>query len=148
MADHPRSEVERHFRVWREAVDQRDLDQMARMFAEDARGGNSVFGLFEGRDAIAKFSRDHWPELVPNRSVWQVIDGDRVVNKWRETLPGDPPTGRDYHYDGISEFLYAGSGHWSFMYGLPDVIGLTRVYARWREDGQAELHGEVYPGFT
>ena len=32
------------------------------------------------------------------------------------------------------------------MYGLPDHLGLTRAYARWREDGQAGIHGEVYPG--
>jgi hypothetical protein len=118
---------------------------MAPMLAEDARGGNAVFGLFEGRDAIMRFMK-HWPESVPNRSVWCVIDGSRVVDKWRETLPGRPPDGSDYHYYGISEFIYAGNRQWSFMYGLPDHIGLLRAYARWRKDGYAKTYGELYPG--
>jgi hypothetical protein len=32
------------------------------------------------------------------------------------------------------------------MYGIPDVVGLMRVYAQWRADGQARIYGEVYPG--
>ena len=99
----------------------------------------------EGRDKIMQFMQN-WPEGVPNRSVWHAIDGVRVVNKWRETLPGTPPQHRSYHYDGISEFIYGGGGQWSFIYGLPDQVGLLRVYAQWRRDGQAEIHGEVYPG--
>jgi hypothetical protein len=126
-------------------VDKRDLDAMAAMFTADARGGNSVFGIFEGRDAIMQFM-ERWPESVPNRSLWVAIDGPRVVNKWRETLPGTPPAGSDYHYDGISEFHYAGGGQWNFMYGLPDLAGLRRAYARWKADGHAATHGEIYPG--
>jgi hypothetical protein len=32
------------------------------------------------------------------------------------------------------------------MYGLPDHVGLMHVYSRWRKDGQAGIHGEIYPG--
>ncbi|MBW2233228.1 MAG: nuclear transport factor 2 family protein [Deltaproteobacteria bacterium] len=148
MSDYDRSEIETHFSRWREAVDRHDLDAMASMLTPDARGGNAVFGLSEGRDAVMRFM-DHWPQSVPNRSLWHVIDGARVVNKWRETLPGTPPDDRDYHsyqYDGISELIYAGDQKWNFMYGLPDQVGLMRVYAQWRKDGQATIHGEVYPG--
>jgi len=145
MSDPLRSEIEAHFARWRSAVDERDLERMASMLAVDAQGGNAVFGLFEGHDAIMRFM-DHWPEIVPNRSIWVAIDGQRVVNKWRETLPGDPPDGSDYHYYGISEFLYGGSNEWSYMYGLPDQVGLMKTYARWRADGQHERFGEVYPG--
>ena len=153
-----RAEVEAHFARWREAVDRRDIDAMASMLAADARGGNAQFGLLEGREAVVGFMRERWPETVPNRSVWHAIDGERVVNKWRETLPGQAPSGEPYDYDGISEFIYtraragengvesADEGKWSFMYGLPDVIGLSRVHARWLADGQAEIFGEVYPG--
>ena len=63
-------------------------------------------------------------------------------------MPGTPPQGGSYHYDGISEFSYGGAGEWCFMYGLPDQVGLTRAYAQWRRDGQAEIHGEVYPGMS
>lgn len=145
MSDADRSEVLAHFQRWRAAVDARDLEAMAPMLAEDARGGNAVYGLFEGREKVMEFMQQ-WPESVPNRSLWVAIDGARVVNKWRETLPGDAPDGEAYHYDGISEFHYAGDDQWSFMYGLPDFVGLQRVYARWRADGQEKIHGQVYPG--
>jgi hypothetical protein len=148
MPEFQRNEVEAHFKVWREAVDTRDLDAMGSMLAPDARGGNAVFGIFEGREAMIGFTRDHWPESVPNRSEWHAIDGIRVVNKWRETLPGDPPSTHDYHYYGISEFIYAGSNQWNFMYGLPDVVGLTRVQALWRKDSQEQMFGEIYPGLS
>ena len=148
MSDYDRNEIETHFSRWREAVDQRDFDAMASMLTPDAQGGNAQFGLSKGRDAIMRFMK-HWPESVPNRSVWHVIDDVRVVNKWRETLPGTPPEDRDYddyHYYGISEFIYAGDQKWNFMYGLPDHVGLMRVYAQWRKDGPAAIFGEVYPG--
>ena len=115
------------------------------MFAEDARGGNSVAGIFEGREAIMEFMNS-WPEIIPNRSLWVAIDGVRVVNKWRETLPGTAPKGGGYHYDGISEFIYSGRGQWGFMYGLPDILGLQREYSRWKADGHEAVYGEVYPG--
>ena len=147
MAGFPREEIEAHWKTYRDAVDRRDLDAMAAYFTEDVRGGNAVHGLFEGREALSKWTREHWPESVPNRGVWTAIDGDRVVHKWRETLPGTPPDGAEpYDYFGISEFIYAGDGKWSFMFGLPDVFGLQQVYARWKADGQAAPHGEVYPG--
>ena len=145
MPEFTRAEIEPHFARWRDAVDRHDLDAMAPLLTEDARGGNATFGISEGRDAVMQFML-HWPQSVPNRGLWHAIDGERVVNKWREWLPGKAPDGSEYHYDGISEFIYAGGGQWNFMYGLPDVTGLTRVYARWKQDGQAEIHGEVYPG--
>jgi hypothetical protein len=146
MSDYPRGEVEAHFSNWRGALDERDLVALSQMLSLDARGGNSVFGILEGREAIVDFMTERWPESVPNRGLWVAIDGTRIVHKWRETFPGTPPSGRSYHYDGISEFIYAGDGQWDFMYGLPDVVGLQGTYARWREDGQEKVYGEVYPG--
>ena len=138
MSDPRRDEIERHFARWRDVVDRRDLDAMASMFAPDARGGNAVFGLFDGPEAIIGFARQHWPEAIPNRSVWHVIDGVRVVDKWRETLPGEPSSGSDYDYFGITELLYAGEGKWSYMFGLPDTVGALsrlRALARRRAGG-------------
>jgi hypothetical protein len=144
MSEFPRDEVVQHFRRWRAATDRRDLAAMAPMLAVDAKGGNSYFGILDGRDAIMNFVEKRWPAAVPNRSVWHVIDGARVVNKWRETLPGTPPDGTDYHYVGISEFIYAGNGEWSFMYGIPDAVGLGEVHKRWTADGHAEEYPKLY----
>jgi hypothetical protein len=148
MTRYDRDEIEQHFLRWREAIDHRDFDAMTSMLTPQARGGNSQFGIFEGRDALVQFSRDHWPESVPNTSEWHAIDGTRVVNKWRETLPGKAPENNDYHYYGISEFIYAGANQWDYMYGIPDIVGLMRVHARWRKDGQSDVFGEVYPGMA
>ena len=140
-----RAEIERHFVIWRAATEKRDFDRMATLLSVDARGGNSVFGIMQGREEIVEFIRTRWPAEIPNRSLWVAIDGRRVVNKWCETLPGVQPPGRSYTYEGISEFLYAGEHQWNFMYGIPDVVGLERAYESWREDGQAEIFGELYP---
>ena len=135
MPKYTREEVANPLSKWRQAVDRRDISQMASMLTPDARGGNSEYGIFEGRDAIVKFAEDHWPESVPNRSVWHAIDDCRVVDKRRETLPGEPPSGRDYHYYGISELRYAGSREWNFMYGIPDVVGWYQTAVRSGDEG-------------
>ena len=145
MSSSSRDEIEAHFARWREAVDRRDLGALGQMLSEDVRGGNAIFGISEGRDAVMRFM-ERWPESVPNESLWVVIDGPRVVNKWRETLPGAPPAGVHYHYDGITELHYDGAGRWDFMYGLPDVVALQRAYARWKADGHLATHGDLYPG--
>jgi uncharacterized protein (TIGR02246 family) len=138
-----RAEVEAMFARWRAAVDARDVDAMLSMLTDDAQVGNVVFGLSQGKDAIREFF-SRWPETVPNESVWHAIDGDRVVDKWRECLPGERADGSRYAYFGITESIYAGDGRWRFQLGLPDVTGLQRVYAKWRADGHAETYGELY----
>ncbi len=60
--------------------------------------------------------------------------------------PVNPPNGRDYSYEGISEFIYAGSGKWSFMYGIPDFIGLNRAISQWAEDGHIVKYGQIFGG--
>lgn len=143
--DDLREDVEALFRRWRAALERRDFSAMREMLTPDARGGNAVFGLTEGRDAVIEFSETKWPEEIPNVSVWHAIDGTRLVNKWKETLPGDSPTGEPYDYFGISEFIYAEAGQWNFMYGIPDIAGLMSVHARWRSDDQADRFPQVYP---
>ena len=63
----------------------------------------TVSGTFQGPDAIIQFARDNRPETLPSRSIWHAIDGSRVVNKWLEIPPGEPPAGSDYSYEGITE---------------------------------------------
>lgn len=145
MADQTREAIESLFLRWRRAVESRDFIAMREMLTPDARGGNAIYGVREGRDAVIEFSESNWPASVPNESVWYVIDGARLVNKWKEALPGKSPTGDPYDYFGISEFLYSPSGHWEYMYGLPDVTGLTRVFTRWSEDGNASRFPDVHP---
>lgn len=144
MTDFTREEVSAHFDRWRAATDRRDLDEMQLMLTDDAIGGNCVSGTFKGAQNIIAWSRRAWPEIVPNRSIWHVIDGSRVVNKWFEELPGVPANGVRYTYEGISEFIYAGEGKWNYMYGIPDVFNFNKVYERWMKDGNSEKYGDIF----
>lgn len=144
--DWPRDEVGEAFGRYRAAVDVGDHAAMAEMLSEEGRGGNATFGLFHGRAAYRAFLTDHWLEIIPNASVWQMIEGGRVVNKWVETLPGTPPAGGAYDYFGINEVIYAGDGRFRLMYSVPDLFGLTVVYRRWKADGHHQTYGDIYPG--
>ena len=141
----PRSEVAKAFAAYRAAVDVGDHDTMTAMLTADGRGGNATFGFFHDRDAYRQFLKDCWLEIIPNHSMWQMIGGGRVMNKWCETLPGTPPNGGRYDYFGINEVIYAGDGQFRFMYSLPDQFGLSVLYGRWKADGQHEVYGDIYP---
>lgn len=142
----PRREVADAFAAYRSAVDVADHDTMAGMLSDGGRGGNATFGLFHDRASYRQFLTERWNELVPNYSVWHVVDGGRVVNKWREVLPGTPPGGGRYEYFGINELIYAGERQFRLMYSVPDLFGLTTVYRRWKANGQHGEYGEIYPG--
>lgn len=139
-----REDVERTYSRWRAAVDIRDINTMVSMFTESAKAGNSVYGIVQGETAIRTFL-ERLPEIVPNRTVWHVIDGSRVVEKWRETLPGHRDDGSTYDYYGIAELIYSEEGKWSCLYSIPDIIGLQTVYREWHGDGHHETYGEIYP---
>ena len=142
----PAGEVEEAFARYRTAIDVSDHDTMAALLSEEGRGGNAIYGFFHGRAAYRKFLTECWLEVIPNVSVWHVIEGGRVVNKWRESLPGTTSEGARYDYFGISEIIYAGEGSFRFIYSIPDLFGLNLLYARWKADGQHQTHGDLYPG--
>lgn len=144
--DWPREEVAAAFATYRAAVDTADHDTMAAMLTDDGRGGNATFGFFHDRESYKQFLTEAWLEIIPNYSMWRVIDGGRVINKWCEVLPGDPPDGGRYDYFGINEVIYAGNRQFRLMYSLPDLFGLTVLYRRWMADGQHEKYGDLYPG--
>ena len=144
----PRDEVDKAFGAYRAAVDVGDHEAMVAMFTEDGRGGNSTFGFFRGRETYLQFLKDCWLEIIPNHSMWHVIQGGRVVNRWCEVLPGTPPGGGRYDYFGINELIYGGDGQFRLQYSLPDLFPLTVLYARWKRDGQHERYGDIYPGLA
>ncbi len=143
--DWPRTEVEKAFGAYRAAVDVGDHETMAQMLCDGGRGGNATYGFFADRASYRQFLEDCWLEIIPNVSMWQTIDGGRVVNKWRESLPGPPPAGGRYDYFGINEVIYAGGGQFRFMFSIPDLFGVTVLYTRWKADGQHEIYGDIYP---
>jgi hypothetical protein len=143
--DWPRQEVITAFAAYRAAIEEGDHDTMAAMLTEGGRGGNATYGFFHDRASYKQFLRDCWLEIIPNYSMWQMVDGGRVVNKWCEVLPGTPPGGGRYDYFGINEVIYGGGGQFRLMYSMPDLFGLSVLYRRWKADGQHETYGDLYP---
>ncbi len=146
--DWPRDEVEKAFGEYRAAIAVGDHETMAQMLSDGGRGGNATYGFFSDRASYLQFLKDCWLEVIPNYNVWQMIDGGRVVNKWRETLPGTPPGGGTYDYFGINEVIYSGNGQFRLMYSLPDLFSLTVLYGRWKADGQHEEYGDIYAAYA
>ena len=146
--DWDRGEVEAAFRRYRAAVDVGDHDTMTALLAEGGRGGNATYGFFTDRASYRQFLADCWLEVIPNHSVWVMIDRGRILNKWCEVLPGDPPGGGRYDYFGFNELIYAGGGQFRLLYSVPDLFGLNVLYARWKADGQHETHGDLYAGLA
>lgn len=144
--DWPKHEVENAFRIYRVAVDASDHETMAAMLTDDGRGGNATYGFYDDRNSYLEFLRTRWPEVIPNHSVWHVIEGGRVVNKWCEVLPGTPSDGGRYDYFGINELIYGGNGQFRLMYSIPDLFGLKVLYRKWKDDGQHQVYGDVYHG--
>ena len=118
------------------------------MLAEDGRGGNATFGLFDDSSTYLEFLKTAWSKQIPNHSVWHLIQGGRAVNKWRESLPGNTTSGRRYDYFGIAELIYSGNGKFRLMFSLPDVVGLKAIYSEWMADNQHEIHGHIYPSLA
>jgi len=144
----PHGEVEAAFAIYRNAVDVGDHTTMASLLSEGGRGGNATYGFFHDRATYLEFLKDCWLEIIPNVSVWHIVDGGRIVDKWCETLPGTPPGGDRYDYFGLNELVYAGGGRFRLMFSIPDLFGMTVLYRRWCVDGQHEIYGDIYPGLS
>ena len=78
------------------------------------------------RDAIREFLVDSMVVLED----WSfpieftAIDGDTVVIKWWQQLPGTRPDGTRYQQSGISTLVYAGDGKFSYE---EDLLNMTHV---------------------
>ncbi len=53
------------------------------------------------------------------------IDGDTVVIKWSQQLPGRRPNGRPWEQSGVSTLVYAGNGKFSYE---EDLLNMVHVF--------------------
>jgi hypothetical protein len=53
------------------------------------------------------------------------VDGDRVIVKFRQVLPGTKPDGSPYEQSGYSTLLYAGGGKFRYE---EDVLNMAHLY--------------------
>ena len=123
---HPREEVEaavaRYVEV-RERMDRGDggWEEMAALFTDDATYIDPAWGRIDGIDEIRTFMRDSMAGLEDwlFPIEWIAIDGDHVVVKWTQRLPGQRADGSHYDNSGVSLLTYAGEGRFSQERGPP-----------------------------
>jgi ketosteroid isomerase-like protein len=144
---HPREEIEaavaRYLEV-RERMDRGEggWTEMAGLFTDDATYIDPAWGRVDGIEAITDFLErsmaglEDWVFPVE----WVAIDGDHVVVKWIQRLPGRRPDGTHYDNSGVSLLTYAGDGRFSRS---EDHLNMLHVYEVIAESGW-----RPGPGFT
>jgi ketosteroid isomerase-like protein len=136
---HPREEIEaavaRYLEV-RERMDRGEggWTEMAGLFTDDATYIDPAWGRVDGIEAITDFLErsmaglEDWVFPVE----WVAIDGDHVVVKWIQRLPGRRPDGTHYDNSGVSLLTYAGDGRFSRS---EDHLNMLHVYEVIAESG-------------
>ena len=139
MADFPRGEVQKaidalHSIRDKASAGEMSWDAIADLFTEDATYIDPAWGHFKGRKSIRQFLRDSMQGLEGWKfpTDWCVIEGSRVVSKFRNQLPGRRPDGSFYEVPGVSVLEYAGDGKFSFE---EDIINMVHLYEVLNESG-------------
>lgn len=119
-----------------------DWPDLAEIFTDDAVYIDPAWGRIEGRDEIHQFMHDSmvgledWSFPVE----YTAIDGDTVVVKWWQILPGTRPDGSAYVQSGYSTLVYAGDGKFSYE---EDLLNMAHVL-----EDLAASGWRPGPGFT
>jgi ketosteroid isomerase-like protein len=138
---HPRDEVQatvdRYCDV-RRRIDAGELpwSALAQFFTEDCVYIDPAWGRVEGIAEVTAFFDDSMRGLED----WEfpiefaAIDGDNVVVKWTQVLPGERADGTRYMQSGSSTMVYAGDGRFRYQ---EDLLNMVHVLddlkaSRWR----------------
>ena len=140
MSNYSREEILAAFRAFDQCSERVDWDSAIHFFTEDARGGNVRIGVREGREGIMQWLRNNPPDWG-YESLWLAVDPPRVVNRWRHWLPGHRADGSRYEFEGISEYVYAGNGRFSWAYSTFDSAAVAAVVEEYRRDQAALKDG-------
>ncbi len=106
-------------------------DGLDEMFTDDATFIDPAWGRVTGIDNLRRF----WRESMQGLDDWRfphlghLIDGDQVVLKWTNRLPGQREDGSYYEAPGISMLTYAGGGKFSYEEDLMNMVHLMEVIA-------------------
>jgi ketosteroid isomerase-like protein len=126
---HDRDEVEetvRRYVAVRERIDAGEggWDDLAQFFTDDAVFVDPAWGRIEGLDAIRRIAFGDAMDGLDWRFPvdFYAIDGDTVVIKWREVIPG--ADGRAYEQSGCSTLIYAGGGRFRYE---EDLLNMRHV---------------------
>jgi ketosteroid isomerase-like protein len=109
-------------------------DALAGFFTDDATFIDPAWGRIEGIEAIRTFLVESMVGLedwtFPHE--WSMVDGDRLVARWQNRLPGRRPDGSCFEAPGYSTMIYAGGGRFSFE---EDLLNMVHVGEIIRESG-------------
>jgi ketosteroid isomerase-like protein len=109
-------------------------DALADFFTDDATFIDPAWGRVEGIDAIRRFLVESMAGLedwsFPHE--WTAVEGDRLVAKWWNRLPGQRPDGSCFEAPGVSIMVYAGDGRFHYE---EDLLNMVHVAELIRESG-------------
>lgn len=129
MAAHPHAEVQaaaERYRELRAAIERGEhtWTALADLFTDDAVYIDPAWGRIEGRDEIRAFMAESMTGLedwtFPVEFI--AIEGDDVVIKWTQILPGTKPDGGRWTQSGYSTLVYAGDGLFSYEEDLLNMV--------------------------
>jgi ketosteroid isomerase-like protein len=120
---HPRDEiravVDRYHELRRridDGLEPKGFGALADFYTDDAVYVDGAWGRIEGKKAIA-----HWLEhSMVGLGDWKfpveftAIEGDDVIVKWTQVIPGARPDGTPFTQSAYSRLRYAGNGKFSY----------------------------------
>jgi ketosteroid isomerase-like protein len=131
---HPREEIQAvvdRYHELRERIDAGlepdGFGALADFYTEDAVYIDAAWGRIEGKAAIAAWLKDSMVGLGDWKFPveFTAIDGDNVVVKWTQIVPGAKSDGRPWSQSAYSRLIYAGDGKFSYeedLYNMAHVL--------------------------
>jgi ketosteroid isomerase-like protein len=127
---HPREEIDtvkKRYVAGRDDIDAgrgtwRDL---AQFFTDDAVFIDPAWGRVEGLDEM---KRTVFGDAMEGFDEWKfpiefyAIDGDNIMVKWKQVLPGAREDGTKYEQSGVSTIVYAGGGKFGYEEDLLNMV--------------------------
>ena len=147
---HTREEVEAAVQRYISVRDDIDAGKggwgdLAQFFTDDAVFIDPAWGRVEGLDSMratvfgeAMVGLEEWKFPIE----FYLIDGDTVVIKWSQILPGQHADGTPFSQSGYSTLLYDGDGKFSYE---EDLLNMAHVNEDLRAAGWRPARGFVMP---
>ncbi len=108
---------------------------LAQFFTDDAVFVDPAWGREEG---IEQLKATVFGDAMVGLESWKfpteffMIDGDNVVVKWQQVMPGTRADGSPYAQSGYSTLVYAGNGKFCYE---EDLLNMVQVFEDIKESG-------------